>query len=270
MNEENSNIDEQSNEEWEAPLPPEHIKTDPQEEPQMSELASLANIFIEPGKTFQDMRRKPRFILAGLIMIVAFSMFNVATIEKLGFENLVKNQIETSSQTQQLSSEQKEQIIEQQSAPLFKWISYAVAPIGIMIFLLIGGLLYWLGSSAFGGSARFFHGVSVWTYSSLPPTLLYVIANLLVLFLKAAEDIDISKAQRGLLQANPAMFIDGKEMPVLAALLSSFDLFAIWGWILAAIGLKFVAKISTGSAWAIVAILALVRITATVVWAAIF
>ena len=169
-----------------------------------------------------------------------------------------------------MTKEQKDKLIEQQSSPVFKVIGYVAAPIFIIIMFLLGGLLYWLGGNAMGGSARFLHGLSVFTYSSLPPTVIYMLANILVLFLKAAEDIDLTTSQSGLIQANPSFFIDGKAQPVLSALLSGLDLFAIWGWILAAIGLQIVARISSGAAWAIVLILGLLGITIKVVMALLF
>lgn len=255
--------------EWQAPPLPEEIKQI-ENPPQMSEAATLGNIFFEPGKTFEDMRRKPRFVMAGIIILVVITLFQVLFIQKIGYERIVRERIESNSRMEQMSKEQKDQIIEQQSSPVFKAIGYAAAPIVLIIVLLLGGLLYWLGANAMGGSAKFLHGLSVWVYSMMPPTLILMLANFLVLFLKSPDDIDIMTSQSGLVQANPGFFIDGKAQPVLAALLASFDLFAVWGWILAAIGLQKVAKISSGAAWGVVLILALVGITARVVIALVF
>jgi hypothetical protein len=47
-------------------------------------------------------------------------------------------------------------------------------------------------------------------------------------------------------------------MPVLATLIGTFDVFFIWGWILAAIGLRITNRLSSGSAWAVVLILGLI------------
>jgi hypothetical protein len=63
------------------------------------------------------------------------------------------------------------------------------------------------------------------------------------------------------------MFLDVKAQPVLAAILSSIDVFQIWGWILAAIGLRITNKLSSGSAWAIVIIFALIGVLMKVVGA---
>jgi hypothetical protein len=110
----------------------------------------------------------------------------------------------------------------------------------MMIIFAVGGLIYWLAGNAMGGSMTFMRGLSTWIYSSFPPTVVAMIANIIVLFFKSADDIDILASQRGLIHANPTMFFDGKSMPVLSTLLGSIDVFQIWGIVLAAIGLKVV------------------------------
>lgn len=257
------------NKEWQEPPIPEEIKAE-KEQPEMSEVGTLGSIFFEPGSTFEDLRRKPRFLLAGLIIIIAITAFNALFIQKVGFERLVRERIESNERVQQMPADQKETLIAQQSGTIAKVISYIAAPIIFVIIFLVGGLIYWLGANAMGGNAGFLQGLSVWVYSSLPPTVLFVLANLLVLMLKSVDEIDLATAQSGLVQANPSMFINAKEMPALAAALSAFDLFAIWGWILAAIGLQKVAKISSGAAWAIVLIIGLIGVTVRVVMALVF
>ncbi|MBT0646757.1 hypothetical protein KJJ93_27615, partial [Escherichia coli] len=42
-----------------------------------------------------------------------------------------------------------------------------------------------------------------------------------------------------------------------ATILATFDIFMIWGWILAAIGLRITNRLSSASAWTIVIIFAL-------------
>lgn len=251
------------------PTPPAK-KTELTEPPQMSEVASVGSVFFEPGTVFEDMRRKPRFLLAGLIVLVAISIFQVVFIEKIGYKEIVKSRIESSSRTRDLDKAQKAQIIEQQGGDTIKYITYGATPVIVAVMFLIGGLIYWGMSSAMGGSGKFLGGLSVWVYSSLPPAIVFTLANLLVLFLKSADDIDIANSQSGLVKANPSFFIDATAHPVLTALLGAIDLFAIWGWVLASIGLQKVFKLSSGSSWAVVLILALVGVGAKVVGALIF
>ena len=244
---------------------------EPGEPAQMSEIATINNVIgLAPGAAFEDLRRKPRWILAGLIIVVAISAFNFLFIQKLGYENIVRARIESNEQVQKMPADQRQQIIDQQSGPVWKTIGYVAPAIVMVVIFMLGGLIYFLGMNAMGGSAGFFHGVSVWVYSWLPPFLVSIASNLIVLFFKSAEEIDIVASQSGLVQANPSAFIDAKTMPVLAAILSTFDLFAIWGWILAAIGLQKVGRISSGAAWAIVLILGLAGVAAKVVAALIF
>jgi hypothetical protein len=88
----------------------------------------------------------------------------------------------------------------------------------------------------------------------------------LVLFLKAADTID----PEHLLVTNPGAFMAPDSSKVLTALLSQFDVLKFYGLFLAAIGLKKVAKISSGSAWGIVILLFVIRAVLGVASAAIF
>lgn len=243
--------------EWQAPpSPPPSDQVDP---PQMSEIGTVASVFIEPENTFKDLRRKPRFIIAGIIIALFVGVYAFSVGMKVGDDGMrtfIEEQITKSPQADSMTAEQKKSAIDLQMT-IGKYTSYAV-PVFVFISFFVGGLLYWGGSKAFGGDGSFMHNLSVWVYSGLPPAVVAMIANIIVLMLKPAEQIDLAVSQRGVLQANPGFFLDGKEMPILVTFLSTFDIFAIWGWILAAIGLKTVNKISTGSAWGIVLIFVIV------------
>jgi len=266
MNEENQDELEKNEVEWqEPPLPEEIINTD--EPAQMSEVGTLGSIFFEPGATFEDLRRKPRFLIAAFISILLISLSQFAFIQKVGFERIVKERLESNSSVQQMPEANRQKLIEQQPSDIAKTISYVVTPIVLLLVFVIGGLIYWLGANAMGGSASFLQGLSVYTYSGFPPIVVSMLANFLVLFLKSADEIEISASQNGLVQANPSFFMDGKSAPVLSALAATLDLFSIWGWILAAIGLRIVGKISTSAAWAIVLIVALIGVALRVVGA---
>lgn len=252
-----------SNEERET-LP----RVDQGEAPQMSEIATIAGIFFEPGRTFEDLRRKPRFIIGSIIIalfVTAYAFGLYYKVGEAGMRNFTREQIEKSSQGQSLSKEQMDTQIGL-SITIQTVFRYAF-PIVMFIILLIGGLLYFLGTKAFGGSGGFLHGLSVYVYSSIPPTILAMLGSFVVMAIKASEEIDIGASQRGLLQANPSVLIDGKANPVLATLLGTLDIFMIWGWILAAIGLRITNRLSSGSAWAIVIILGVIGVLFRVIGA---
>lgn len=246
------------------------VNTQPAEPAQMSEAATLGNVFFDPGETFEDLRRKPRFVMAMILMIVVFSAFQIAFVEKIGLKKIVSARLETNSRVQQMPEADKRQLIEQQSSPVVKYITYGSSPVVMIIALFIGGLLYWFGISAVGGKTSFLRATSVWVYSSFPPTVVAMIANFIVLFLKPVDDIDLAGSQQGLIAANPTMFIDLKSHPALNTLVSAIDLFAIWGLVLAAIGMSRVGKISSGASWAVVLTISLVFLAIRAAFAAFF
>lgn len=252
-------------------LRPTPVKQVPVEEaPQMSEPSMIGNVFIEPGRVFEDQRRKARFVIGGILVLVVITIFQIMFIEKYGLDKIARARIESSKRTADMTNEQKDKVIEQQAGPIAKYITYAATPVVIVLVFLLGGLIYWLGANAMGGTAKFTGGLAVWIYSSLPPALVFTVSNIIVMFFKDPDTIDLATAQRGLVKANLGFFIDEKTMPLLGALLGSIDLFSIWGWTLAAIGLQRVAKISSGAAWAVVLIVGLLGVAVKVAGAVFF
>ncbi len=75
-------MNEQNTSNWQAPPPPEKIAATG-EPAQMSEAATITGIFFEPGRTFEDLRRKPRFIYATLIIIVLATSFSFLLANKV-------------------------------------------------------------------------------------------------------------------------------------------------------------------------------------------
>ncbi len=256
---------ENENPEPEAPPSPPAV---PVEQPEMSEVGTIGNIFFEPGRTFEDLRKKPRFILATVIVSLLLGAYGFALAYKIGdagVRQFIVEQFDKSPSTSSMSSEQKANAVDMQMT--FSKIGRFVSPVFVAIFMVIGGLLYWAAGKAFGGSGGFLHGWSTFVYSSLPPVVVGTIANFIVMFFKSSDEIDLAMSQRTLIHASPAILMDGKAAPVLATIIGTLDLFMIWGWVLAAIGLRITNKISSSSAWAIVIIFLLIGLAARVVLA---
>lgn len=220
------------------------------QEPQMSELSSIFRVFYEPGEVFEDLKRRPRFVAALILMIVVAVATNFMVVNKIGMDRILNERMEKGSSIVQLTPEQREKAIESQSSILMKTLTYGGPVVAVSIIALLGALYYWGASNAMGGSTDVWRALSVWVYSSLPPLLVHFVGNGLVAVFKPADRIDLSSLQGGLFQANlNAVFELGGAA---GALISTVDLFIIWGWVLAVIGLKKIAKLSTGSAWGIV------------------
>lgn len=248
------------NQQWQPPPPPDVPSAPVETGPDMSTPATLSGIFFEPGPTFDALRKRPRFLIAGIILIVLTALVDVALFTRVDMGQYIREKMEQSPQSQAQTEEQKEMGVK-----FGKIIGAIAPPVSVPIVIAAGAALYLLGVMAFGGSISYKKSVSVWTYSSLPPSVIGVIVALLVLFLKAPDTID----PEHLLVTNPGAFTNAHDAPVLTALLSQFDLIRFYGMFLAAIGLRKVAKISSGSAWGIVLGLWLIGLILSVAWHAI-
>ncbi len=231
------------------------------DEPKMSEFSTLLNIFMEPGRTFKDLRIKPRFILATVVISILAIGYSVLLIQTLGDDRMrsqIAEQINKSPSAASMDKEQKNNAINMQMT-ISKYSSFA-APIFIAVFFALGALIYWGMTNAMGGAIGFLQSLSVWVYSSFPPSVVAFLGSFIVLLFKDPDQIELATANRGMLKVNFGFFVDGKTMPAIYTFLSSIDLFAIWGLVLAAIGLKVVGKLSTGSAAGIVIVLSLIGV----------
>jgi len=238
--------------------------------PVKSTAETLTGIFFEPGETFEALRPRPRFLVAGLIILALTLLFTFVMFQRINFEQFMRAQIENSPRADQMSPEQKEQAISMQSGTLGKAIAYGAPPIVLAIVFAAGGALYLLGTMAMAGSISYKQAISVWVYSTLPPGVLFTIANVLVLFLKSPDDIDPSQAQGGFVTANPSFLLGAGASPVWKAALGSLDLLAFYGLFLGALGLRKVGRLSSGAAWAVVLIIWLIGTVMKVGWAAAF
>jgi hypothetical protein len=219
---------------------------------EMSTPQTLTGIFFEPGRTFEALRARPRFLAAGVIIAIALLAFTGLLFQKVDYEQMIRQTIENSPQAEQMSPEQKEAAISMQTKPVFKALAYVSPLIGVPIFLALGGLIYMLGTMVMGKKIGYKQGVSVWAYSGLPPALLGTLANLILLFVHPPDAADAAASRSGLVHANLGILFDRAAHPVLVSLFGALDPFAIYGLILAVIGLRKVGRLSAGAAWTIV------------------
>ncbi|HEY6187498.1 MAG TPA: YIP1 family protein [Pyrinomonadaceae bacterium] len=237
--------------------------------PKMSTVETLTGIFFEPGRTFDSLRAHPRFIAAALITTVLTCLFTFAFFQRAGYENVMRAAIENSPRADQMTPEQKERALSFYQNPFLKAINYISPLIGVASIYATGAALYLLGVMLMGRSITYLQALSVWAYSSFAPNLLTILVSLILLFLKSQEELSTMQPGRSLARANLGILVDPKATPVLGALLGSFDVFIFYGLFLAALGLRKVARLSSGAAWGIVLGLWLIGIIIKVALAAI-
>jgi hypothetical protein len=212
-------------------------------EPQVSTASTLTDIFFEPGKVFEALRVRPRFLVAGLILLALTCVMTFVLFMRVDMGQIIRERMERSPNAAQQTEAQKEMGVK------FGKIGAAVfIPLSVPITIALGAALYLLGVLAFGGTINYKRALAVWTYSSLPQSVLAVIIGIAVLLLKSPDTVDPQR----LLVTNPGAFMGEDASPVLVALLSQFDVLRFYGMFLAALGLRKVGKLSSGAAWTIV------------------
>ena len=228
---------------------------------EMSTAETLTGIFFEPSRTFEALRARPRFLVAGLIVFILTCLVTAGLYARVDMAQFIRDRIEQSPRAAQISEEQKETQVR-----VGKIIGMVFIPLSVPVIIAGGAALYLLGVLAMGGSITYKKALAVWCYSWLPQSVLGALIALLVLFLKSPDSI----VPENLVATNPAALMSTESSKVLIALLRQFDLLRFFGMFLAALGLRKVAKISSGQAWAVVLGLWLLGLLLAVGSAAIF
>jgi len=210
---------------------------------EMSTAETLTGIFFEPSRTFEALRARPRFLVAGLIVFILTCLVTAGLYMRVDMAQFIRDRIEQSPRAAQISEEQKETQVR-----VGKIIGMVFIPLSVPVIIAGGAALYMLGVLAMGGSISYKKALAVWCYSWLPQSLLGALIALLVLFLKSPDSI----VPENLVATNPAALMSPESSKVLIAFLRQFDLLRFFGMFLAALGLRKVAKISSGQAWAVV------------------
>jgi len=220
-------------------------------EPQgMGEFSRLTGVFFEPGKTFEDIAARPGWVVPLLIAIVMGLVFVTLVGQRIGWDRIVRQQMELNPQAQQLTPEQRQQRMEigARVAPMF---GYGVAVLGApLMFLIMAGTTLGMAKGIMSAPITYKQSLAAVAYGYLPNVIGSVLA-MVVMFLKNPDDFRLD---------NPLVFNAGAFMDPATAnkfvltVASSFDLIWLWSLFLMATGVKAAAgkKLSmSGAVWAV-------------------
>lgn len=223
----------------------------------MSEASRLVGVFFSPQSTFPDIVRRPRWWIPMILLAIMSTAVVSAYGRHVGWERTIRQAIERSPRTEQLSAQQREQAIAT-ATRVTSVVSYAAGLFGAISMVVVAAVLIFLFNILMSADLKFPSMLGIVGYSFLP-TLISSALTLVVMFMKDPEDFDI---QRPLAFNLGAFLPDGTpRWAVLAG--NSFDLFSFWIIALLAIGVSSsVRRISFSKAlitilfpWAIVVVL---------------
>jgi hypothetical protein len=226
----------------------------------MGEFSRITGVFFEPQKTFEDIARRPTFIVPMLLVILFGLAFSIQIGQRVGWERIVRHQTELSSRSQQAPPEQREAGIAM-GVKIAQVAQYAGPILGVPIFdLVISGVLLGIVAGIMSAPVRFKQVFAVVAWSGLPGILVSVM-GIVVMYMKNPDDFNVNNP----LAFNPGAFMDPTSgSKFLYSIATSLDLFTFWTIFLLATGLKAAAgkKLSFGGAlfsvilpWAVVVLI---------------
>jgi len=233
-----------------ADMSPETAFTAEPQHTGMSEVSRLTGVFFEPTKAFEDVARRPNFLVPLALVILASLIYTVLYSQHVGWERMVRHQFETSPRAAQMPPEQREQAIQTGArfAPVF---GYAVSLIGVPLGYLVAAAVLLGIVKMMSAPVRLKQVYAVMCYSGMA-AFVFIILAIVVMFLKNPDDFDV----RNPLAFNAGALMDpATSSKFLYSLASQLDLFAFWKIVLIAIGLRAAAGKSLSFTGALVAVL---------------
>lgn len=202
-----------------------------QSRPAISPFGRVVGVFFSPKATFEDIVRKPSWILPVALLTLLSFCVSLAINQRINWREFMSQQIEKSPQSANMSPEQKEQRIEggAKFSPIF---TYAIGVLGPTIGILVFALVMWGAYNLLGGAnTDFGTSFAITAHASLTG-LVSSLLFLLVLYLKPYGTVDLENP----VATNLAAILPDDAAKWLVALLKSFDIFTFWTLILLAIG----------------------------------
>lgn len=238
----------------------------PEAQAPVNHFGRIFGVFFSPKKTFAQIAERPSWLAALLLMVVLGTVVGGMLNTKMNWGDYIRHKAEENARFAQLSEEQKDRTL----APQIKFwsrFSYCAAAVGVPIFALFFGLIYWASFNLFSGAGLRYGTAFAITVHAYLPSVIQSILALVILPLKSFGDVD----PESIVATNVKSFLSADAPKWLAALGSSLDLFWIWFMVLAAIGFAAAnpKKIKSNTAYLVVFGLWGVWVLAKVVWAAI-
>jgi hypothetical protein len=200
----------------------------------MSEFSRITGVFFEPKKTFADIAERPRWLVPLVLLILAGLAFTFMIGQRIGWERIIRQQMDTNPRTQQMTPEQREQGVA--IGVKFATVAGYAGPIVFtpIMYLIIAGVVTGIVAGIMSAGVKFRQVFAIVCYAGLP-AIIYSILGIVLMFIKNPDDFNMKNP----LAFNPGAFMDPTTTSKFVYSLStSLDLFSIWTILLIAVGLK--------------------------------
>jgi len=218
----------------------------------------VTGIFFEPSRVFRNLRVHPNWVGAYVIVVVLSVIYTFVFVQRITPERIADHMTEKISEMGAFApppdriDELREAQLTQLKKPSERAGTAAKSAVGLFVLGAITAALCLLGILAFGGRINYWQALAVVFYSWLPITVIQKVLGLVIMFIKAPEDLHPIRNQETTFQDNLGFLISASDHPVLFVFVSFIGLtwlYLIW---LRAKGLNLGGtKVGSGAAWGV-------------------
>ena len=250
----------------------------PDPEPPLSLLEKAMGVFYEPSRVFRNLRAHPHWIGVFVIIGLLTAIYSFAFTRRITPERIVDHTVQKLSEMgppfapppAALETMRADQL-SSLTNPVEQVGNVVKSFIGLFLLSALVSALSLLGILAFGGRMNFWQDMAVTFYAALPIVVIQKVLGLVILYLKAPDDLHTILNQQTTLQDNLGLLFSPSAHPVIFVFMSFIGITSFYGVWLRAKGLHMGAtKASSGVGWGVsITLLVLLVIFATI-WTALF
>ena len=250
----------------------------PEPEPPLPLFERVTGIFYEPARIFRNLRANPYWAGAFMVVVVLSLIYSFAFVRRITPERIVDHMTQKVAELPPPFTPppgRLEQMRTDQMSALknpFERAGGAIkAVVGMFILGAFVAALCLLGILAFGGRINYWQALAVIFHAWIPITAIQKLLGLLILYLKAPEDLHPILNQETTLQDNLGILFSAADHPILFVLASFIGLTVFYGVWLRAKGLRYGAtRVGSGAAWGVSITVFVLQVLFLTVWTALF
>ena len=227
-----------------------NASTDAPDSLALSQVERVVNTFIEPSKTFADIKRNRSWWLPFLILVLLGYGFSYSAVQHVGWNSLTTNVLHSNPR----NAERMEKATPAEATQMLSVTKgfmegFMIAgPVVWLVLSAIFALILWgIFSFVLGGSTNYPEMYAVSIFAAVPAALGTIIA-IATVFASDPQGYNISVPSPAIL----AYFLDANGPGWLKSLGMSLDVFSLWSIALAGFGGAIVAKVKPARGIAVV------------------
>ena len=235
----------------------------------------LGAIFYEPSRVFRNLRFHPRWLAPFLIISVLTAVYTFAFVQRATPERIVNHTMDKVVEAgfapaEAIERQRQDEIIKAKN-PVNRVVSGFQQFVGVFALTCFVAALYLLVVTIFGGRINFWQSLAIVFWASLPVVIINKLLSLIILFVKAPEDLHPILGQETLVQDNLGILFTPASNPVLFVIGTAIGALSIYGLWLRAKGLQHGGtKVSGSAGWGAALTVWFLGVIIGVVFAALF